>query len=115
MTGFKIKLYTAKLQLSMAEQTQDATIINLQQHLENTASGAELQLIHDRKSSNVKKTQEYWEAMLPNSKEPPSFIFNTVNKDVIALEAELIEAQEALVLAQRGLISPDGSPTAFGS
>jgi hypothetical protein len=109
------KLYTAKLQLSMAEQTQDATIINLQQHLENTASGAELQLIHDRKSSNVKKTQEYWEAMLPNSKEPPSFIFNTVNKDVIALEAELIEAQEALVLAQRGLISPDGSPLLSGA
>ena len=109
------KLYTAKLQLSMAEQTQDATIINLQQHLENTASGAELQLIHDRKSSNVKKTQEYWEALLPNSQETPSYILNTINKDIIALEAEIIEAQEALALAQRGIISADGSPLISGA
>ena len=109
------KLYTAKLQLSMAEQTQDATIINLQQHLENTSSGEELRLIHDRKSSNVEKTQEFWEAMLPHSNEPPSFILNTINKDILALEAEIIQAQEALTLAQRGIISADGSPLISGA
>jgi hypothetical protein len=107
------KLYKAKVQLSMAEQSQDKNLISLQQKLEATAAGDELNLLQDRKNSNVQINKSFWDAILPTSKEEPSFIFNILNKDVLALNQELIAAEEAMLSAQKGITS--GEPILSGA
>lgn len=108
------KLYKAKLQLSMAEQSQEKNLISLQQKLEATSEGAELKLLQDRKNSNVQKVHEFWNAILPTSKEEPSYIFNVINKDIMALNKEIIAAEEAQLAAQRGII-PGEKPIISGT
>jgi hypothetical protein len=98
------KLYQAKVQLSMAEQSQNSQLISLQQKLENTATMSEMSLLNDRKQNNVQTVNSFWTAMFPHIDDAPTYIFNTLNKEVVEINKALLDAEMAAIAASKQLV-----------